>query len=119
MIDQRLGALLAVLRPAGGQHRHEGLAEGAFAENPPEQVGNAESDIECVGQRADAEHRGKKHVAHEARDPRSERQQGYGGSGFEQGHGASVGPAKRRFGEKANPAYNGGLCCIILRHLRN
>jgi small subunit ribosomal protein S20 len=38
--------------------------------------------------------------------------------------GASVGAAKappkgRIRAENRNPAYNGGLCCIILRHLRN
>jgi hypothetical protein len=33
--------------------------------------------------------------------------------------GAETGRFRRELGKGANPAYNGGLCCIILRHLRN
>jgi hypothetical protein len=46
------------------QGRHEGLAEGALAEQAPEQVGNAESDVERVGQTGRAESRRHQQVAH-------------------------------------------------------
>ena len=83
-------AVLAALGAGGRPHRHEGLAERALAQHAPEEIGNAESDVEGVGQRAHAEHRAHQHIAHEAGDARGQGQQGDGGSGFEERHGGAV-----------------------------
>lgn len=39
VVDQHLGPVVAIGRPGGSQHRHEGLAESAFTQHAAEQVG--------------------------------------------------------------------------------
>ncbi len=50
------------MRANVGEHRNEGLLERALAENPPQQVGQPERDVEGVGFRARAEDAGDQHV---------------------------------------------------------
>ena len=75
MVDQLLGTLFAALGPDSSQHRHESLAECAFAEHTTKQVGNAKRDVEGVGEGTDTEHRCHQQVANEAGHPRGERQE--------------------------------------------
>jgi hypothetical protein len=49
VVDQGLGGFLAVLGLVFGQDGHEGLRERALGEQPAQQVGQAEGDIEGVG----------------------------------------------------------------------
>ena len=51
-----------------GQHRHERLLEGSFAEQAAQQVRQAKRDIERVGFRARAEQARDQHVADQAGD---------------------------------------------------
>ena len=87
MVDQRAGAIVALTRAGGGQHRHKGLAERAFAQHAAKQVGDTKRHIEGVRHGADAEHRGHQQLAHQARDAGGQGQQRNGGGGLEQGHG--------------------------------
>ena len=82
--DQRARGLVPLLGLAGGQHRHEGLAEGPLGEQPPKEIGNPEGDIERIGQRIGSEHGGHEQIAHQPGDTGGQRQQGNGGGGFEQ-----------------------------------
>ncbi len=84
VVDQRLGAVVALLGPGGSQHRYKSLAEGALAQHAAEQVGNAERHIESVRHGTDPEDGGHEQLAHQPRDAGDEGQQGNGGGGFEQ-----------------------------------
>ncbi len=64
-------AVLVVL----GEHRHEGLREGAFGEKAPENIRDLEGDEKGVHHEAGAEEARKDHVPDQAEDPR---QQGHG-----------------------------------------
>jgi hypothetical protein len=59
VVDQRPGGGLALLGLVFGQDRHEGLRKRAFAEQPAQQVGQAEGDVEGVGVGRGAEMRGR------------------------------------------------------------
>ena len=111
--NEHARGFFALLGLGGGEHGHEGLAEGAFGKQTPKQIGNAKGDVEGVGQRVGAKDRGHEQVAHQPRHTGSQRQQGDGGSGFEQCHGAQCmrcarsarHPARRHL----HPPWLGGL----------
>ena len=66
VVDQGLGGGVALLALVFGQDRHEGLRERAFAEQPAQQVGQAEGDIEGVGISAGTEGTGEQGIAQQA-----------------------------------------------------
>ncbi len=82
-VYQQFGISFTISGMAGRQHRHKGLAERALGKQSPEQVGDAESDVERVGHGAGAEGGSHQQLAHQAGDPRHQGQQGNGGGGFE------------------------------------
>ena len=106
--------------PLSGQHGHERLAECAFGEQAAQQIGNAEGDVEGVGERTGAKSRRHEEFSHQPRDAGSEGEQGDKGGGFEQGHGASV--ATRRcatrgsFANTSARAKIAGFAGIIPKH---
>ncbi len=67
-----------------GQHRHKRLAERTLGEQAAQQIGNAEGDVERVGERAGAKSGGHEQLAHQPGDARCQRQQRDQGGGFEQ-----------------------------------
>ena len=61
----------SLCRQDAGKLRDEGGIEGAFPEQPAEQIGQLQRHEKCIGNRARAEHRRDHHVAHEAQDAAS------------------------------------------------
>ncbi|MPN08920.1 hypothetical protein SDC9_156208 [bioreactor metagenome] len=84
MADQLVRRLVAVLRLVRGQHRNKRLAERAFGKQSAKQIGNAERNVERIGQHIRPEHRGHEQIAHQPQHPGGKRQQRNGGGGFEQ-----------------------------------
>jgi hypothetical protein len=69
LLAESPGGGLAVLLQAAREERHEGGVEGALAEQPAEQVGQAESHEKDVGDRPGAELVGDQDVAQETQHP--------------------------------------------------
>ncbi len=86
-IHELLRRLIALGGADPRQGRHERLREGAFAEQAPQQVGDAKGDVEGIERGAGAERRGDDHVADQAGDARDQGQKGDRRRGAEQVHG--------------------------------
>ena len=86
-IDQRLRLLVTLGGPRSGQDRHEGLRERALGEEPPQQVRDAEGDLEGIGGRAGAEGGGNELLAHQPGDARGQRERRHDGGRTKQTHG--------------------------------
>ncbi|MCY1530354.1 hypothetical protein D9M68_655380 [compost metagenome] len=95
LVDHQARGVVALLLTRTRQHRHECLAESTLGEEAAQQVGNAEGDVERVGQRTSAKGGRHEQFAHQSRDAGSEGEQGNERGGFEQGHGASVATRRR------------------------
>src|SRR5439155_4249471 len=85
-VDQRLGLGLGMAVLVLGEHRHEGLREGALGEQAPQQVRDAEGDEERVGGEARAEGARDEKIAHIAQDAADERQARYRKQGAQEVH---------------------------------
>jgi len=87
VVDQGLGGFLAVFRLVFGEDGHEGLRERALGEQAPQQVGQAERDVEGIGEIRGAEGGGKQAFTQQSGDARHHGHAGDGGEGLEQIHG--------------------------------
>ncbi|MNZ79646.1 hypothetical protein D3C78_982560 [compost metagenome] len=83
-VDQLLDLGQAALRAVLGEHRHEGLGEGALGEQAAHEVGNLEGDEECIGRRTGAEIGRHHHVADHAEHPREQGHHTDNGTGTQQ-----------------------------------
>ena len=72
MVDHFTCGLLALLRFAGRQNRHESLAEGAFGKQATKQIRNSKRHIESVGQCAGAKSRGDQQFTRQPRHTRGQ-----------------------------------------------
>ena len=91
---------------ARASSRHEGLREGAFGEEPAQQVRDAERDVEGVERRAGAEQPTSTTSRDEPGDARGEREQGDGRRGAKQVHGCG---RRRSISSRARRCYTRGL----------
>jgi hypothetical protein len=106
-VDQLPGRVVAVGGAGARQRRHERLGEGALAEQAAQQVGDAKGDVERVERGAGAEHRRDDDVAHQAGDPRRQREERNRRRRAEQVHGKG-GVGQRSW--RARRCYTRGLC---------
>ena len=100
-IDQRARCGVAVAGTCRRQDGHESLRKRTFAEQPAQQIGNAEGDVVGVGQGAGAEHRRHHDLARQPGDARGQREQRNGGGGAQQVH-ERRGAARARVGQAAH-----------------
>jgi hypothetical protein len=80
-IDQRLDLALRARGAVLGEHRHEGLREGALGEQPAQELRDAKRDVESVGIGGRAEQRGQHHVPHQPCDARDHGHAAHGQAG--------------------------------------